>query len=114
MLEKIGNRVCERGDPVQLTETRMGFRNLSGCKGESRGVGGLLQFDHWSGGCFVLHSISQDPFPGIIQAGEVLGLHLSAGKPSTKANTPEFPAAVRNFNHANSRGQVGDLGSLHA
>ena len=56
----------------------MGFRNLSGCKGKSRSAGGLLQFDHWSGGCFVLQSISEDPFPGIIQAGEVLGLHLSA------------------------------------
>jgi hypothetical protein len=71
-------------------------------------------FDHWPWGCFVLQGVSEDPFPGIIQAGEVLGLDPSARKPPSKANTPEFRAPVRNFNHSNSRSQVGDLGSLHA
>ena len=75
----------------------MRFRNLSGCKGESRSAGGLLQFDHWPGGCFVLQSVSEDPFPGIIQTGEVLGLDLAARKSPTKPNAPEFLAAVRNL-----------------
>jgi hypothetical protein len=47
---------------------------------ERRSAGGLLQFDHWPGGCFLLQSVSEDPFPGIIQTGEVLGLDLSACK----------------------------------
>jgi hypothetical protein len=62
----------------------------------------------------VLQSVSEDPLPGIIQTGEVFGLHFSAGKPPTKPNTPEFLAAVRDLDHAYSRGQVGDLGFFNA
>jgi hypothetical protein len=102
MLEKIGNRVCERGESVEFTETRMSFRNLSGCKGESRSAGGLLQFDHWPWGCFVLQGVSEDPFPGIIQTGEVLGLDFPAGKPPTQPNAPEVRTAIRNLAHTNA------------